>query len=93
VAGEWSLTYYSNETGVQWINSLHLDQDGINVTGSNEDCAYTGTVSESGTLSLRGNCPPEVLIVTADASAYFWIDGTFSIEGSRVTVTWQADRQ
>ena len=94
VTGDWQLTYYSNETHVQWINSLHLDQDGINITGYDEDCEYTGTISEDGTLlSITGDCPPQVLAVTADASAYSWIDGTFSIVGTSATGTWQADRQ
>ncbi|MFA5413267.1 MAG: hypothetical protein WC348_01880 [Patescibacteria group bacterium] len=69
VTGDWALTYHRNSDGVDYTKSVHLDQDGILVTGYDEDCEYSGTISESGYISLFRDCPGIDRTVTGNFTA------------------------
>ncbi len=69
VTGDWALTYHRNSDGVDYTKSVHLDQDGSLVTGYDEDCEYSGTISESGYISLFRDCPGIDRTVTGNFTA------------------------
>lgn len=56
IAGDWALTYRESESGMEGHYILTLEQDGCFLIGWDDTCDYTGTVAESGYISLYRDC-------------------------------------
>ena len=59
VAGEWDLTYRNGETGSESHETLTLTQDGCLIIGMDDWCEWSGTISESGYISVFVDCYSE----------------------------------
>lgn len=93
VAGEWALTYVNTETGGTDHLVLTLEQDGCLVIGLDENCEYSGSVLETGYISLFRDCYTYDRTVTGNFTspphmAGDWYNMTTADRG-----TWTADPQ
>ncbi len=94
VAGNWALTYRNSETGAEGHYTLTLEQDGCLVIGWDEDCDYTGTISESGYISLFRDCYSTDRTVTGNFTNPPHMEGEFRAEATPPWGgTWWADPQ
>ncbi|MFA5128853.1 MAG: hypothetical protein WC445_02680 [Patescibacteria group bacterium] len=65
IAGDWALTY-RNDLGYEGYYTLTLEQDGCLVIGLDDLCEYSGTISESGYVSLFRDCAASDRTITGN---------------------------
>lgn len=95
VVGNWSLTYRNTETGAESHETLTLEQDGCLVTGVDDYCEWSGTILESGYISVFVDCYATDRTVSGNFSPTpprmegdYWVSATPPWSG-----TWWADLQ
>ncbi|MBI5071673.1 hypothetical protein HZB93_02135 [Candidatus Falkowbacteria bacterium] len=94
VAGDWALTYRESESGMEGHYTLTLEQSGCLVTGWDDgDLEYTGTISESGYISLFGDGYSRDRTLTGNfTQPPSRMEGDWNIEESPpIHGTWWAD--
>jgi hypothetical protein len=94
VAGNWTLTYRENESGMESHHPLTLEQDGCLVIGwDDSSCECTGTISSSGYVSLYRDCYSRDRTVTGNfTQPPPRMEGNWNIEESPpIHGTWWAD--
>jgi hypothetical protein len=94
IAGDWALTYRESESGMEGHYTLTLEQSGCLVIGWDEDCEYTGSVLETGYVSLYRDCYSRDRTVTGTFQTPPHMQGDWSIEETPpLHGTWWADPQ
>lgn len=95
VAGNWAMTYRESESGLEGHYTLTLEQDGCLLTGWDEDCDYTGSILETGYVSLYRDCYSRDRTVTGNfTQPPPRMEGDWNIEESPpIHGTWWADPQ
>jgi len=94
VAGNWALTYRNSEGGAEGHYSLTFEQTGSLVTGYDDQCEYSGTISETGYLSLFRDCDSIDRTVTGNFTATpSHLEGSWDDLDALSHGTWWADPQ
>ncbi len=95
VAGDWDLTYRESESGMEGHYTLTLEQDGCLLIGWDEVCDYTGSILETGYVSLYRDCYARDRTVTGNfTQTPPHMTGDWNIEESPpIHGTWWADPQ
>ena len=94
VAGNWALTFRNTETGAVDNLLLTLEQDGCLVIGVDDvSCEWSGTISESGYLSVYVDCYTTDRTVTGNFQTPPHMDGDWRTTDALASGTWTADPQ
>ena len=91
VAGDWDFVYRQTSTGLEGHYPVTLEQEGCLVTGWDEDCEYTGSVLETGYISLFRDCYTYDRTVTGNFQTPPHMEGNWYEEAT--DGTWRADPQ
>jgi len=92
VEGEWDATF-RNSTGGEGHYNIHFDQDGELVTGYDDMCEYSGSITTSGYISLFvGECGGPTLTMTGNLVSPTRLEGDWYSSESDLG-TWWADQR